>query len=56
MRKNSNDRILKMESKEHHLSIVLKSYSFINYDVLYYQNINIYICVYAFTHVCNDLS
>ena len=56
MRKNSHDRILKMEPKEHHLSTVLKSCSFINYDLLYYQNIIIYICVCAFTHVCNDLS
>ena len=29
MRKNSHSRILKEESKEQHLSTVLKSYSFI---------------------------
>ena len=56
MRKNSHDKILKMEPKEQHLNTVPKSCSFINYDLLYYQNINIYICVCTFTYVCNDLS
>ena len=29
---------------------------FINYDLLLYQNINVYICIYAFTHMCDCLS
>ena len=29
---------------------------FINYDLLLYQNINVYICVYAFMPECNGLS
>ena len=27
---------------------------FVNYDLFQYQNINVYICVYAFMHVYDD--